>query len=121
MTIPKFIEAAIEGGWDLNGLKGQMNYGWKFKKDVFGHERLEVWDDIGKVYWLDENQMFLDPKAWEAVGKVKGWEKEPLVESWTLKTINGSVTLLDQWENNMHHMLYKLSQGVSLQDFIATL
>lgn len=104
MTIKEFIEAAIKGGWDLNGLKGQMNYGWEWKLSSFSMQKeyLECWDDIGNVFPLDTNEMFLDPEAWKAVGKAKEWGTE-------------------NWKYNMLYMIIDLQKGKSLLEYIATL
>ena len=59
MTIPEFIQVAIEGGFEYDPVLGWGN----------GNNPECVYE------------MILNPKAWEAVGKVKGWEKEPLIES----------------------------------------
>lgn len=53
MKIKQFIEKAIEGGWEQPLNKSVEDY---------------TKSDIAKT--------FLDPKAWEAVGKVEGWKKE---------------------------------------------
>ena len=49
-----FIEKAIEGGWE-NTLSGDMRF-------------MERSENVG---------IFLDPKAWQAVGKVEGWDGCP--------------------------------------------
>ena len=51
MTPEKFIEKAIEGGYRKNSTFPQRDF-----KDINIH------------------RVFLDPKAWEAVGKTEGWE-----------------------------------------------
>lgn len=56
MTIKTFIEKAIEGGWG---------------KDVVGVFGETVLSNAGKNFKAD---VFLDPLAWQAVGKVEGWK-----------------------------------------------
>lgn len=56
MTIPKFIEKAIEGGW---------HWPWSFSIEEY---KTEYRDDYS---WI-----FLDPLAWKAVGKVGGFKDE---------------------------------------------
>lgn len=51
MTIPNFIEKALEGGWEPEFL---------VKKGILGKLKLA-------------NAIFLDHLAWKAVGKVEGW------------------------------------------------
>lgn len=64
MTATKqFIEDAIEGGWN-------------FKEDngyVYPTESTKAMLEGG---WVHLNMLILDPKAWQAVGKVREWEQE---------------------------------------------
>lgn len=108
MTIIEFIQKAIEGGWKCP----LVNAGSDF------------------MYPLD-NFIFLDPLAWQAVGKTEGWNGTWSREVWTNKddqlyaegldrfgtTENG----LPAWRWYMHRMVDSLAEGRSLEDFISTL
>lgn len=87
MKIKQFIEKAVEEG-----------YGWK-KWDVGG------WGNLEKSPHLEA--VLLDPKAWEAVGKVEGWHDKELWH-WS-------------WQNQMHAMIDALAEGKTLEEFIKTL
>lgn len=76
MKIKKIIEKAIEGGW--------TGY-----EKIAGHMQDEqIIVSLIKNHMLDE--MFLDSKFWEAVGKVEGW-------TWILdnENNNGEIKHLD--------------------------
>lgn len=121
MTPKQFIEKAIEGGWIPNQIKGQMNYGWNWKETPFG-PRLELWDDVGGVYFLNTDNMLLDPLAWQAVGKVEGWgisigmeesKQIPNTDHYTFK-----IKERFMWKENMHRMIDALCEGKSIEQFL---
>lgn len=72
MTIKEFIEAAQKGGYEFKKYTA-------IKIDDFASEGgrkkkmkiVEIPLDYGELF---PNFFLLDPKAWEAVGKVKGWD-----------------------------------------------
>ena len=55
----QFIEDAIEGGWD------DTNYAFGSTRPNESMAHVDGWEYDEKV--------FLDPKAWQAVGKTRGW------------------------------------------------
>ena len=91
MTIEKFIEKAIEGGWE----KDKYPSFWSF-------------NDIVKFY---QDKVFLDPLAWQAVGKVEGWKDYMVIDN-PYKNI---------YLYHMHEMIDALAEGKSLSEFIETL
>jgi len=97
MTIKQFIEKAIEGGYD--------GYPEPFCIECGNYEAKTGGD------------LFLDPKAWEAVGKVEGWggHNHPL----TGKIIAGQIVYC--WECKMHQMIDALISGKTLEEYIETL
>lgn len=106
MEIKEFIEKAIEGGCEpFNTL--HMEYAEE--THVFGDELVVVAGD-GLPYRRNIYQIFLDPKAWRAVGEVEGWK-------------NGAYEkmLMVHWEVKMHQMIDALMNGESLEDYIKTL
>jgi len=65
MKIKQFIEKAIEGGWKKELKPKVHESGWV---DVLADNANSGTGMISK------EQTLLDPKAWEAVGKIEGWE-----------------------------------------------
>lgn len=131
MTIQQFIEAAIEGEY--------------FQSGVFGPKRkYVVWKDpvAYGIYWIrwdtfptqpmegrrvDVHWALLDPKIWEAVGKVKGWGIEdnyfgmtkfaPIRETYKFNiSFSGA-----EWQWHMFCMTDALLKGKTLEGYIATL
>ena len=59
--------------------------------------------DIG---WIVENlEIILDPKAWEAVGKTRGWRYEKMYSR-----------PCDEWKDKMHTFLDHLIDGLSIEE-----
>jgi len=75
-NIEKHIQWGIEGGWygDILGKKA----GWTYvaagtMANVEGFLNIN-WNSTGDCFkQLSDSQALLDPKFWQAVGKVKGW------------------------------------------------
>lgn len=72
----QWLRNAIEGGWIPASLVGQMTYSFKFedRSSGFFPPVFLIQDDLS----AEARQMFiqeilLDPSAWAAVGKVRGW------------------------------------------------
>ena len=86
MKIKQFIEKAISGGY--------VGFTWE---DVQGGDGADV---------------FLDPLAWKAVGKVCGWTQVAPYNRWGIEA---------HWYWNMHQMIDALVEGKSLEEFIETL
>ena len=101
MTIKQFIESAIEGGCKYLGesIKDSdfddvtLNYGFITTKKG--------------TYSVKYEEILLDVKAWEAVGKVLNWPTYWMTE--------------ETWENKMHGMIDALIDGDSAEEYIKTL
>lgn len=105
MTIKQFIEKAIEGGWD------DTNY-------AFGSKQPDEKWKVGA--WEYDEKIFLDPKAWQAVGKVEGWKKTR--KEWSYREGNSTtIYLLDRAENEMHEMIDVLCAGKTIEEFLKTI
>ena len=74
MTATKqFIEDAIEGGWDLQALVPLLGIRTTYKASI-GNKYMNVTTHQGNVKQLCSfDKILLDPKAWQAVGKTRGW------------------------------------------------
>lgn len=123
MTIKEFIETAIEGGWklgvDAKNIPGFKMYDYGF---IFG---IELKSDI------HINTIVLDPKVWQAVGKVKGWGKtggEHDAGNYPDVMICGRFDKpslgIFRWsvcEFKMHQMIAALTEGKSIEEYLQTL
>lgn len=117
MSIQKFIEKAIEGGYDAP-------YSWEEQSWQGDHGKLKA---------------ILDPLAWQAVGKVEGWDKsvsesncnvcgEPMPEGETMFMFHGysgdcpKPPMKQQfWKQNMHRMIDHLAEGGTIESYLKTL
>jgi len=96
MTIKQFIEKAIEGGYPEN-----QTISW------------------GALY-----KLLLDPKAWQAVGKVEGWGGKCHDCSEELDgeiCVAGGTHIYPKWRTQMINMVVALAEGKTLEEFIKTL
>ena len=84
-----FIEKAIKGGWKQSLPKFVLNT------------------------TIDINNIFLDPLAWQAVGKVEGWR--------TRKCEKEICIPCNDWKYAMHRMIDALAEGKSVEQFLQTL
>lgn len=92
MTIKAWIGAAVEGGWGCQETE--------IHRCSFGHcNNCGLCDKEDLTF---TNEVFLDPRAWEAVGKVKGWPQGYEVEI-------------------AHGIIHYLFSGRTLEEYIATL
>lgn len=99
MTIQQFIEKAVEGGWKpSNPHLAKVDAAW-----------------IAAHYSMGNAEMFLDPEAWKAVGKVEGWE----TSGW--KRTAMAELFEFAWLYNMHRMLDVLAEGRSVKQYLETL
>lgn len=86
--IEKFIEDAIAGGYYSDILqKAGWNYAPKRDSTTTGYLRIN-WNRSGDCYKMQSDETtLLDPEAWKAVGKTRGWypDKEHIPNSWLTK------------------------------------
>lgn len=113
MTIPKFIEKAIEGGWNPD----VSVYRMKLSKRTISAQ-MEIAGEFYKAW-------FLDPEAWKAVGKVIGKEVSPTGpfdetnQNYTDKERDEIATFVAK--TYMHRMIDALAEGKTIEQFIETL
>lgn len=97
MTIKQFIEKAIEGGWEgLYPKNYPHNYG--------SHDT--------------RCAALLDPKAWQAVGRVEGWRDFRGVNDWGF---DDEFPIQPGWLINMMEMAHKLAKGLTIEQYLETL
>ena len=94
MTTKQFIEKAIEGGYD-----------WNVEIPPYHDQLCEI---------------ILDPKAWEAVGKVEEWHQEIGMRTHHIQKGNGWEVLLD-WQYHMHAMIDALIEGKTIEEYLETI
>lgn len=110
MTIQQFIEKAIEGGWDFTD---NVNFS---EEDRARFKRTEHLKDPKNIagFW---GAVFLDPLAWQAVGKVEGWKS--LDDSdWAT---NAWMDITPEWHVNMRNMIDALAGGKTTEQYLETL
>jgi len=100
MSIKEFIEKAIEGG--------------RYK-------------DYGEVP-TNGSEILLDPKAWEAVGKVEGWEDETYDINMPANNKRGAYKIKMKrrksksepaWKKKQLNFVKHLQQGLSIEEALA--
>jgi len=114
MTIKQFIEKAMKGGW----------IPFREGIEVTSISGMTTAECIAKVY---PEKAFLDPLAWQAVGKVEGWGLENCLNCGgrTEKDCtceNGTVCPpIEESIYNMHLMIDALAEGKTVEEFLGTL
>jgi len=103
MTIKDFIEKAIEGGW-------KEFFDFSFLYTIGNTVTLEY----GKTKDTVEKQLHeivLDPKAWEAVGKVERWEENSI----------NNIVYTKGYQYKMNNLMPHLQEGGTIESYIETL
>jgi hypothetical protein len=95
MTIKQFINKAIEGGAYSQNQRGFLH----------GLPEFAL------------NQVWLDPEAWKAVGKVEGWSGRQIMSY----IDTGNTTGIPEWLYRMHCMVAARADGKTIEDYLATL
>lgn len=105
MTTHEFIQKAIDGGWIP-------------PSDLGDSYTIEDWG-IRHSYceYIHNQVILLDPLAWQAVGKVEGWDEQEL----TVDYGDGHNPWDTNWKFNMHRMIDVLCKGKSIEEFLETL
>lgn len=107
MTIKQFIEKAIEGGWEKEN-EPQL--------DINNDGCWVDFENPDDTRVLHQSDIFLDPKSWQAVGKVEGWEigvNFPILDMYRDPQ--------DEWQFKMHQMIDALAEGKTIEEFLKTL
>lgn len=103
MTIQDFIQKAKDGGFEIHH---SLTSGWL-------SEGLPAPQCV--IFSL-----VLNPKVWQAVGKVEGWGLVPDAVH-ALAYSMGKDIPNQKWLWNMHRMIDALAEGKTIEEFIATL
>ena len=95
----QFIEKAIEGGWDSQGLKNA---------------------ELVMANFYHQPTYLLDPKFWEAVGKVEGWGE--ILTGETEETATSSkFKRVPEWQFNMNGLTPAIISESSIEEYLKTL
>lgn len=113
MTATKqFIEDAIEGGWNSQVYTSKkVSLKQKTNLAVIKYEDGE-WD--GTTKWVNTfhiSEILLDPKAWQAVGKTRGWD---------IYIAKDGETLPNTWFSNWHAFIDALAEGKDINSALPT-
>lgn len=146
MTEKQFISLAIKGGWkpypdeytkkpmEVEIVSYDEFFDMGLGEENWADDMIKLtWDDEGDGYPIGGgeyavlgyplHESLLEPKAWQAVGKVIGW-KDRYITSTTyyLKKTGKKKELLScEWQYKMHAMIDALAEGRSITEFLATL
>lgn len=96
-----FIELTLEGGWK------HVVSGGHFKGGVF---KPTTYEEVERWFEKHPQLILLDPLAWAAVGKAKGWEKE-VRACWG----TGCGALRKGWHQKMVDFLKLLAEGKDIE------
>lgn len=108
MTITEFVEKAVEGGWF------PKNSNWTTKNSLSWRKQAVV----NRAKFIE--RYLLDPLAWQAVGRVEGWEDYHGDGHECMSGVcscHESIT----WLGYMHRMVDALAEGKTIEEYIATL
>lgn len=110
MTATEFIQKAIEGGWKTSGIILQY-------QNMLQRRNLEDVIDCAGVI----QSVCLDPKAWQAVGKIEGWIREDGTDVGAYIMNDPKRTQYPIWKWNMHRMVDALCEGKTIEEYLQTL
>ena len=115
MTEKEFIEKAISGGWAFKDKKPEYS-------EIWGTFFVEHSDD--DYEYISIQQVLLDMRVWEAVGKVEGWDKR--ITFSTYQKVHGSdwVAVMSEkpeWQLTVHQMIDHLIEEGTITSYLETL
>jgi len=122
MTIEEIVNKGIKGGWRPHTHNGVYEFCTSIKVNQYNISFIdEESDDFCN---LKLEQILLDPKFFQAVGKVEGWEKVgkcKVCGNVEEKCTGQFIASRKGWLSNMHRMIDALAEGKTLEEFIKTL
>lgn len=95
----RFIRGAIEGGWKLAPT-------YEFQ-DQYDGLLLFISESRAHIELVSTEKILFDPAAWQAVGKVRGWEDDG--------------PLLQEWRDHFHSLIDALVEGKTIEDYLASI
>ena len=115
----QFIEDAIAGGWR-----------WKYYPleapefelcNANSEGVVATWKHNGSSFFIDIDSAVLDPLAWQAVGKTRGWKEAGIYSSNTHRGIKDGCWRDHQWKISLHRFLDHLADGKTIEEALALL
>lgn len=117
MTIKDFISKAIEGGYDIHEklihLGCKRIDGYTITKDY-----VTVRTGSSTIRRFHFECFMLDPKAWEALGKVEGWNQEIFLPLSPVHTLGEK---RPEWQFKMKWFVTHLIDGGTIESYLETL
>lgn len=126
-NVQKFIELAIEGGWKVRRDFINEPIEERAEKPVkieIGEytETFELWwtweNDGGQLSRIPIHKILLDPLAWQAVGKAKGWRDDVFHES-CAGAMHNTDRAISEAEINHARFVSELWRGKSIEEALA--
>ena len=109
MTIKQFIEKAIEGGYALQSTG--MDLAAKHTVQSFLANK-EMFPDLLPLWIV--NTILFDPLAWQAVGRVEGWDK-------IMPDDGYGGEFIENCHTKMHRMIDFIYEGKTVEEYLGTL
>lgn len=97
----QFIKDAIEGGWNEMPAKAME---WMFNNGGFSEEKV-----------------LLDPQAWQAVGKVRGWRDELHCSGECNDFIDDMDTTIDGWKYQQKQFISELQDSKTIEEALTAI
>lgn len=126
MSIEEYIQKAIEGGWGKDYLVGG-DYVVRLMTPTSDVTISGAMNQYSGNY----HSIFLDPKSWEAVGKIEGWNQGELgvcsmcgartPEECVLSPECVTSDIIDESRYKMHGMVDHLCNGGTIESFLERL
>lgn len=122
MTIKQFIEKAIEGGWrkkEIPRFRGlEFDFGIGYPLITFERPSRH------QVERMPLEVILLDPLAWQAVGKVEGWDTDKCFLC--KRKLGRDNECIEHgwnhyWRDAIHRMIDALAEGKKVEQFLETL
>jgi hypothetical protein len=104
-------EAVEKSRWQPRGERHFWEYRGLQKDGLY----IFVNEHRGRVELISKYEILLDPLFWQALGRARGWDKEPFI-------INGAWLMADsECELNWFRFIDHLAQGKDAESFFAAL
>jgi len=106
MTIKEFLEKAIEGGW-----KYKIGITKRCTSISYSPSTNTFKTNYGTIPIPPLALIVLDPKSWEAVGKVERWEENSI----------NNIVYTKGYQYKMNGLMPHLQEGGTIESYIETL
>jgi hypothetical protein len=101
-----FIKDAVEGGWKLDSCEDAD------MEEVVHQGIMYYWHrgdgEVMNTHHHSISEILLDPLAWQAVGKIRGWDKE-------VEITPGKIEPVTTFDRQMHSFIDHLAAGDDIE------